>query len=202
MLVVMEDRDLHLFLEPVFDLETLRGRDVLEVDASKGRLQQLHAADEFLGVAGVDLEIKNIDVCEAFEEDRFPLHHRFSRRRPDVAQAENRGAVRDHRDKISLVCVFVDVVRLAGDLQAGFGHTGCVGKGQVALRCRWFGGDDFGFSGTTARVVFQSVIALVIGHWMGLRDSPRCAVAIAAGESITRMICCFGRENEATSQTA
>ena len=40
-LVVVEDRDVHLRDQPLFDLEALRRVDVLEVDAAEGRLEQL-----------------------------------------------------------------------------------------------------------------------------------------------------------------
>ncbi len=39
-LVVMEDRDLHLLAQPALDLEAFRRLDVLEVDAAEGRLQR------------------------------------------------------------------------------------------------------------------------------------------------------------------
>ena len=39
-LIVVEDRDVHLGLEPALDLETLGRLDVLEIDAAEGRLQR------------------------------------------------------------------------------------------------------------------------------------------------------------------
>ena len=82
-------------LQPLLDLEALRRLDVLEVDAAEGRLEQLDGADELLGIVGGDLDVEDVDVGEALEEDALALHHRLAGERPDVAQAEHRGAVGD-----------------------------------------------------------------------------------------------------------
>ncbi len=74
MLVVVEDRDLHLFLQPCFDLEALRRGDVFEVDTAERRLHDLYGGDECLGVARIELEIEHVDVGEALEEDGLPFH--------------------------------------------------------------------------------------------------------------------------------
>ena len=87
MLVVVEDRDLHLPLQSLLDLEAFRCGDVLEIDAAERRLQQLHRLNKRLGIARIDFEIEDIDVGESLEEDCFPFHHGLSGRRPDVAQA-------------------------------------------------------------------------------------------------------------------
>ena len=61
-LVVVEDRDVHLRLEAALDLEALGGADVLQVDAAEGRLEELDGADELLRVGGVDLDVEDVDV--------------------------------------------------------------------------------------------------------------------------------------------
>ena len=92
-LVVVKYRDLQQLAQPLFDDEALGCLDVLEVDAAKGRMQKSHAVDELLDIAGVDLEIDRVDVCETLEECRLALHHRLGRQRTEIAQAEHRGAV-------------------------------------------------------------------------------------------------------------
>ena len=44
-LVVVEDGDVELLLEPVLDLEAARGRDVLEVDPAEGGRDREYSSD-------------------------------------------------------------------------------------------------------------------------------------------------------------
>jgi hypothetical protein len=45
------------------------------------------------------LDVDRIDVGEALEQHRLALHHGLGGERPDGAEAEHRGAVRDHADR-------------------------------------------------------------------------------------------------------
>src|SRR5207245_5734435 len=85
MLVVVENGDLHLALEALFDFEALRRGDVLEVDAAERRLQHLHRLNEFVRVAGGDLEVEHIDVGKACQQECFPVYHPLAGGCPDVA---------------------------------------------------------------------------------------------------------------------
>ena len=87
--------------------------DVLEVDAAEGRREHLAEADDLLGVLGVDLDVEDVDVGEAFEEDALALHHRLAGQGADVAETEDGGAVGDHRHEIALVGVLVDQLGVA-----------------------------------------------------------------------------------------
>src|SRR5208282_5644967 len=49
-LVVVEDRDLHRLLQGFFDIETLRGLDVFQIDAAEGGLEQLADFDDFVRI--------------------------------------------------------------------------------------------------------------------------------------------------------
>ena len=77
MLIIMEHRDVHLFLEPAFDLETLGRLDIFKVDAAKGRLQAGNGIDEGVGILAGDFDIKAVDAGELLEQDAFAFHHRF-----------------------------------------------------------------------------------------------------------------------------
>src|ERR1700704_5986346 len=92
-LVVVEDGDVHLRLQAPLDLEALGSADILQVDAAEGGLQELDRADELLRVGGGELEIEDVDVGEALEENALALHHRLAGESPDVAEAEHRRAV-------------------------------------------------------------------------------------------------------------
>ena len=163
----MKDGDLHLRLQPLLDLEALRRGDVFEVDAAKRRLHDLDGVDELLGVTRVELEIENVDVREALEEDGLSFHHRLAGSGADVAKSQDRGAVGDDRDEIALVRVLVDVAGLARDLEAGLGHARRVRERKIALRRGRLGRHDLRFSGTPTRVIFESVIAVVVWHEAG-----------------------------------
>ena len=48
----------------------------------------------------VDLDVEHVDAGEFLEQDRLALHHRLGGERADVAEAEHRGAVGDHRHEV------------------------------------------------------------------------------------------------------
>ena len=102
MLVVVEDGDVELLLEPVLDLEAARRRDVLEVDAAEGRRDQLHGLDDLLGVVGLERDREGVDLGELLEQHRLALHHRHRGLGADVAEPEHGAAVGDHGDHVAL----------------------------------------------------------------------------------------------------
>jgi hypothetical protein len=57
--------------------------------------------DELVDVLGVDLEIDGIDIGKALEQHRLALHHRLGRQRAEIAEAQNGGAVGDHRHHVA-----------------------------------------------------------------------------------------------------
>ena len=106
-LVVVEDRNVHQLAQALLDDEAFRRLDVLEVDAAEGGPRIAHAVDELVDVLGVDLEVDAVDVGEALEQHRLAFHHRLGGERAEVAQAQHRGAVGDHRDEVALGGVVV-----------------------------------------------------------------------------------------------
>ena len=77
-LIVVEDRDLHGPLQFFLDGEAFRRLDVFQVDAAEGGLEQLAGADDFVGVFGGQLDIEDVDIGEAFEQDAFAFHDRLA----------------------------------------------------------------------------------------------------------------------------
>jgi hypothetical protein len=49
----------------------------------------------------VDLDVEHVDAGELLEQAALAFHHRLAGERPDVAEAEHRGAVGDHRDQVA-----------------------------------------------------------------------------------------------------
>ncbi len=92
-LIVMEDGDVQLFDESLFDLEAFGRFDIFQVDAAEGGRQRLADPDDFLCAARCDLNIEDIDIGEFLEEYAFAFHHWFGSERSAVAQAEDGAAI-------------------------------------------------------------------------------------------------------------
>ena len=155
MLVVVEHRDVELLLQRSFDLEAIRRGDVLEVDAAEGRRDRFHRLDEVLRRLGVDLDVEHVDVGEPLEQHRLAFHHRLGGERAEVAEAEHRGAVGDHRDQVALVGVVVGLLGILGDLQHRLRHARRVGQRQILLRGTGLGRLDRNLAGLGQAVVIE-----------------------------------------------
>ena len=140
-LVVVEDRDVEGLAQPSLDLEASRRRDVLEVDAPEAGCDQLDGADDLVGVLGVQADRPGVDVGEPLEQRRLALHHRQRRARADVAQAEHRRPVGDHRDGVALDRQPAHVLGVLGQREADPADAGGVGHREVvAVAQRHLGG--------------------------------------------------------------
>ncbi len=154
-LVVVEDRDLHLLAQLTLDLETLGRLDVLEVDAAEGRLQRRDDVDHALDRRRVDLDVEDVDAGELLEEDGLALHHRLGGERPDVAETEHRRAVGDDGDEIAARGVVLRPIRIVLDRQTGRRDARRIGERQVALVAERLGRLDLELSGTRHLVEIQ-----------------------------------------------
>ena len=164
-LVVVEHRDVEPIAECLLDVEALRGLDVLEIDAADRRGQHLAKSDHVVGVGGVDLEVENVDVGKALEQDRLPLHHRLSGEGTDVPQSQDRRAVGDHRHQIAAIRELECSLGIVGDHQARLGHTRGVGQAQVRLGGGRLGGSDRDLPRAGFRVVFECLGEVrLVGH--------------------------------------
>ena len=63
--------------QALFDDEALRRFDVFEIDAAKGRGEQLDRVTETVHVFRRQLKIDTVDVGKAFEQHRLAFHHRL-----------------------------------------------------------------------------------------------------------------------------
>src|SRR5262249_3878250 len=129
-----------------------------EVDPAEGRLQRRHRVDEAGAVAGRDLEVVDVDVGELLEQAGLALHHRLAGERPDVAEPQDGGPVRDDGDPVAARRVVPGQVRLARDLEARLRDAGRVGQRQIALRDQRLRGNDLELSGPPRAVVLERVV--------------------------------------------
>ena len=98
----VKDRDVELFLEPLFDLKAARRGNVFQVYAAESCRDCLDGAHDLVRVFGVQANRKGVDSAKFFEEHCLPFHHRHGRSRPDVAEAEHGCAVSNYSDGVFL----------------------------------------------------------------------------------------------------
>jgi hypothetical protein len=163
-LVVVEDGDTHLLLEPRLDVEALGTLDVLEVDAAERRLEALDDLAEHRGVLLVDLDVEDVDVRELLEEVALALHHRLARERADVAEAEHGRAVGDDGHEVAARRVAERVLGLLRDQEARRRDARRVREREVPLRDHRFGRRDRDLPGPVALVIRQRVALEVARH--------------------------------------
>ena len=130
-LVIVEDGDVQLTLQGLFDLKALRALDVLEVDAAEGGGDGLAGRDDAGRVVGVDADGESVHAAELLEQHSLALHDRQACLGADVTQTQHGGAVGDDGHHIALEGVLVHVVGILFDLAAGFGNTGRVSCCQL-----------------------------------------------------------------------
>ncbi len=152
-LVVVHDRDIHPLAQRLLDDEALGRLDVLEIDAAKARLHQGDRLDEGIGVLGRQLEVDRIDIGEALEQHRLAFHHRLGGERAEIAEAEDRRAVGDHRHQVGTGRVSCRGGGIFGDCLDRGGDARRIGERQVALRRHRLGGDDLDLTGTDRLVI-------------------------------------------------
>src|SRR5205823_4754662 len=136
-------------------------------------------------IAGIDLEIDRVDIGKALEQRAFALHDGLCRERAEIAETQNRGAVRDHRDEIALGSVIEGGAGLALDVQARERYTGRIGERQISLRSQGFGRRDRQLTRTPAGVELQSLVLARANdagvHIPGRSSSVRRRLMPAAG---------------------
>ena len=94
----------------------------------------------------VDLDIKDIHIGKALEQNRLAFHDRLAGKGADIAQAQHGRAVGDDSHEIAAVGIPAGKLRVFLYYKAGLGNAGGIGKGQVLLRFAVFGRHNFYFS--------------------------------------------------------
>ena len=141
-LVVMEHRDVQPLSQLTLDLETPRRRDVLQVDPAKGRRQTHDRLDQLSHRARLQTHRHRINPGKVLEQHRFSLHDRQRRQRADVAQAQHRGAIGDHRNGVPAPRVARSQRRVRRNRPRNISNARGIQQGQVRAVAERLGGDD------------------------------------------------------------
>ena len=156
-LVVVENRDVEPFAQAFLDLETARRRNILEIDAAEAAGDVGHGLDEGIGVGGGYLDVEDVDVGKGLEQHGLAFHHRLAGQCADIAQAQHRGTVGDHRDQVALGRVAIGGIGVGRDLAHRLGHARRVGQGQILLGGGGLGDLDGDLSGLRELVVIKGL---------------------------------------------
>ena len=105
-----------------------------------------------ISVSG-DFDIEHVDPGEFLEENRLAFHHRFAGERANVAEAQNGGAVGDHRDEVLPDREFGRGAGIGGDREAGGGDAGRIGEREIMLRGKRLRRLDLEFAGARRTMV-------------------------------------------------
>ena len=163
-LIVVEYRNFHAFVQVFLHVETIRCLDVFEVDAAEGRFQALDGFSQFVRILFIDFDIEHIDTGKAFEQHRLAFHNRLGRQRADITEPEHRGAVGDHADQVGARGILARRKRIFFDFEAGIGNTGGVSQRQIMMRRHRLGGLDAQLSGSRLTVIIQCFFAVFVRH--------------------------------------
>ena len=169
MLVVVEDRDVAHLFEALFDLKAAGRGDVLEVDAAKAARDEGDRLDDIVHALAAHAQGERVDVAEGLEERALALHDGHARFGTDVAQPQDRGAVRDDRDEVGAAGVDVGKVDVLADLKAGFRDAGRIGDGEFLAVGDGRARDDFDLA-LPLLVLVQCILFLVHSDTLPLRN--------------------------------
>ena len=129
-LVVMEYRNIQIPFQFGFDLKAFGAADVFQVDAAESGGDRLDRRHHLLLGGGVQTDGERIHAAELLEQNALALHDRQAGFGADVAEPQHGSAVGDHRDGAAFEGIAIDIFGVFGDLAAGFGHAGGVGRGE------------------------------------------------------------------------
>jgi hypothetical protein len=66
-LIIVENWDVHKFLQLLFDDEAIRGFDVFQVDSTETGSKEPDTVDEVLWIISVDANVNRFDACKLVE---------------------------------------------------------------------------------------------------------------------------------------
>ena len=169
-LVVMHHGDVHPLAQRLLDDEAFGSGDVFEIDAAEAGFHQRDRFDELVRILGIEFDIDRIDIGEALEQHCLAFHHRLRRQRAEIAEAEDGGAVGNHRNEIGPRGIARGILGIGGNGFDGGRDTGRIGQAEVALAAHRLAGDDLDLTRADRLVVEQRFAGgecgFLVGHWV------------------------------------
>ena len=93
MLIVVHYRNIQLFLQALFDVETIGRLDILKVDAPKSWSNRFYGVNEFIRICCIQFKIKHINIREDFKQYALSFHHWLRRLRAYISKTQHRRTV-------------------------------------------------------------------------------------------------------------
>src|SRR2546425_2250242 len=142
-LIVMEDRNVEFFFEPVFYLETTWRGNVFQIYSAKAGRDCFHYANDLVRVFCVQTNREGIDAGEFLEEHRLPFHHRHCCRRTNVAQTKHGGSIRNDSYHVFLYFQRKGLFGILVNRLTDARDSGRVSHGEIGARFQWYLGYNF-----------------------------------------------------------
>jgi hypothetical protein len=130
-LVVVEHRNVQRGPQARLHLEAAGLGDVLQVDAPEAGGDRGDRGHDAFDISGVQADGDGVDVSQVREQGRLAFHHQQRRGWPEVAQAEDGGAVGDDCDSVVLAGQVPDGTRDGRDPGSDSPHPRGVGEREV-----------------------------------------------------------------------
>jgi hypothetical protein len=100
-LVIVKHRDIHAAFEFLFDPESFRRFDILQVDAAECRFKGRDDADQLVRVLLIYFDIEYVDIRKFLEQHALAFHHRLGRQGSDVSQPQHSGAIGNYGHQVA-----------------------------------------------------------------------------------------------------
>ena len=130
-LVIMENRNIQLTLQPLLNFKTAGRAYILQIDASECGGDPLYSLYYFLCVPGIQTDGDRVHAAEFFKEDGFSLHDRHGGLRADISQSQHSGSVRHHGHQVAFCRIGVCLALVLLNFQTGGSHPRCICCAQL-----------------------------------------------------------------------
>src|ERR1041385_3870076 len=127
----MKNRNIKLFFESIFDLETSRRGNVFEVDTAESSGDHFYRAHDLIRILRVQTDRKRVDARELFEQHRLAFHHRHCRCWTNVAETKHCCSVCNDCDGVLLDRQREGFIRIVFDRIADSSDAWRVGHREI-----------------------------------------------------------------------
>ena len=129
-LIVVENGNIADFLQPALDLKAARRGDVFQIDAAEAAGNQVDRPHQLVHVLRAHAQGEGVHAREFLEEHTLALHHRHARLRADIAQTEDRRAIRDDGDHVRPPREQIALFIIVANREARLGHARRIREGE------------------------------------------------------------------------